>query len=150
VWRRRGRLSDFTSAHEQLRSCLLRRLVVERAGERCEYCRYPQSVSFLTFEVEHSIAEKHGGATEPENLALACPFCNDHKGTDLASLDPENGVLTPLFNPRTQNWSSHFRLEGAQIVPLTAEGRFTVKLLQMNHPDRVSERELLLRSGTAL
>lgn len=128
----------------------LRRLVIERAGERCEYCRYPQSASFLTFEAGHYIAEKHGGATEPENLALACPFCNDHKGTDLASLDPEDGALTPLFNPRAENWSNHFRLEGAQIVPLTAAGRVTVKLLQMNHPDRVAERELLPPTETTL
>jgi 5-methylcytosine-specific restriction endonuclease McrA len=78
----------------------LRRLVIERAGERCEYCHHPQAASFLTFEIEHYIAEKHGGATTADNLALACPFCNDHKGTDIASLDPANGVLTPLFNPR--------------------------------------------------
>jgi 5-methylcytosine-specific restriction endonuclease McrA len=66
----------------------LRRLVIERAGGRCEYCLYPQQASFLTFEVEHIISEKHDGPTESDNLALACPFCNSHKGTDLGALDP--------------------------------------------------------------
>jgi hypothetical protein len=125
----------------------LRRLVVERAGERCEYCRYPQAASFLTFEVEHYIAEKHGGETVAENLALACPYCNDFKGTDLGSLDPEDGRLTPFFNPRADHWEAHFRLEGAEIVPLTPEGRVTVKILQFNHPDRVAERELAIQAG---
>jgi hypothetical protein len=72
--------------------------------------------------MEHIIAEKHGGATEAQNLALACPYCNRAKGTDLGSLDPQTSVLTPFYNPRTQDWQvTHFRLEGASIVPLTAE-----------------------------
>ena len=66
----------------------LRHLVVARAGARCKYCRFPQAASFFTFEIEHIIAEKHGGATVQSNLALACPFCNRFKGTDLGSLDP--------------------------------------------------------------
>lgn len=39
----------------------LRRLVIERAKERCEYCLFPQNAALLTFEIEHIIAEKHGG-----------------------------------------------------------------------------------------
>jgi hypothetical protein len=100
----------------------LRRLVIERSGARCEYCRYPQAASFLTFEVEHYIAEKHGGRTVAENLALAGPFCNDFKGSDLGSLDPESGRLTAFYNPRLDTWDEHFRLDGAEIVPLTPEG----------------------------
>ena len=100
----------------------LRQVVRERADGRCEYCLYPQAMSFLVFEVEHIIAEKHGGTTTADNLALACPYCNRFKGTDLGSLDPETGQLTPFFNPRTQRWAEHFRLDGARIVPLTPEG----------------------------
>lgn len=122
----------------------LRQQVTERAKASCEYCRFPQSLSFLSFEMEHIIAEKHGGATTAENLALACPYCNRAKGTDLGSLDPETGQLTPFFNPRTQIWTEHFCLDGATITPLTAEGRVTVAILQFNQPDRVQERERLL------
>ena len=120
-------------------------MVRERAGERCEYCLYPQEASFLAFEVEHIIAEKHGGATTENNLALACPYCNRFKGTDLGSLDPESGQLTPLFNPRPQQWTEYFRLDGAWIVPLTPEGRVTVAILQLNHPDRILERQRLIQ-----
>jgi hypothetical protein len=126
---------------------ILRQTVSGRAGRRCEYCLYPEDFSFLIFEIEHVIAEKHGGATTLDNLALACPYCNRYKGTDLGSLDPETGQLTPFFNPRTQRWSDHFRLEGALIVPLTPAGRVTVVILQFNHPDRVQERQRLVHAG---
>lgn len=90
--------------------------------------------------MEHIIAEKHGGQTTADNLALACPYCNRAKGTDLGSLDPETGRLTPFFSPRAQRWEDHFRLEGGVIVPLTPEGRATAAILQFNLPERVRER----------
>ena len=125
----------------------LRQFVQERAGGRCEYCLYPQDVAFLAFEVEHIIAEKHGGATTADNLALACPYCNRFKGSDLGSLDPETGQLTPFFDPRTQRWADHFRLDEARIAPLTPEGRVTVAILRLNHPDRIMERQRLIQAG---
>jgi len=125
----------------------LRQMVHERADGRCEYCLYPQELSFLAFEVEHIIAEKHGGTTTMDNLALACPYCNRFKGTDLGSLDPETGRLVPFFNPRTQQWADHFRLDGARIVPLTPEGRVTAAILQLNHADRILERQRLIQVG---
>jgi hypothetical protein len=123
----------------------LRRLVAERAGDCCEYCLISQDDSFFPFEVDHIISEKHGGETIPENLCLSCPNCNAHKGSDIGSIDRETGRLTPLFNPRQQAWKEHFRLEGALIQPLTPEGRVTITLLMINHPDRVAERQVMLR-----
>lgn len=128
----------------------LRQHVTERAGNRCEYCLYPQDMAFLSFEIEHIVAEKHGGTTTLDNLALACPYCNRHKGSDLGSLDPNTGRLTPFFNPRTQVWDDHFYLDGALIVPLTPEARVTISILQLNHPDRVQERESLILIGEYL
>jgi HNH endonuclease len=97
--------------------------------------------------VDHVVAEKHGGQTEESNLALSCLLCNQHKGTDLTSIDPQTGQIAPLFHPRRDQWLDHFRLVGARIDPLTPAGRVTVRLLQLNHPDRLEERELLLRLG---
>jgi hypothetical protein len=125
----------------------LRQLVIERAGQRCEYCLFPQSVALFTFEMEHIIAEKHGGATIAENLALACPYCNRAKGTDLGSLDPETGQLTLFFNPRTQFWTDHFRLDQTIIMPLTSHGRVTVAILQFNQLQRLNERKGLIKLG---
>ena len=126
----------------------LRQLVLERAEGRCEYCRFPQDAAFLTFEVDHIISEKHGGATAAENLALACVFCNSFKGTDLGSLDPVTEQLTAFFNPRNQAWETHFQVEAdGRLQPLTPEGRVTVAILQMNDPERILERRLLLHVG---
>ncbi len=55
--------------------------------------------------------------------------------------------VTTLFNPRTDDWQAHFRLNGSLIEPLTAQGRVTVFLLRLNDPDRISERDLLLQLG---
>ena len=128
-------------------SSKLRQEVIERAEGRCEYCLFPQDSSFLSFELEHIIAEKHGGESVLENLALACPYCNRYKGTDLGSLDTRSGKLTSFFNPRTQDWREHFQLDGSQIIPLTPEGRVTVTILQVNHPNRIAERERLIKAG---
>lgn len=125
----------------------LRQLVSERAGNRCEYCLFPQNLSLLAYEMEHIIALKHQGTTDETNLALACPHCNRAKGTDLGSIDAFTSQLTPFFNPRTQNWHEHFRLQGALITPLTAEGRVTVMILQLNQPERVLERQRFIALG---
>jgi HNH endonuclease len=128
-------------------SVALRRLVTERAREQCEYCLFPQTASLFAFEMEHIIAEKHDGTTASENLALACPYCNRFKGSDLGSIDRETQQLTPFFHPRLQQWSDHFRLEGGSIVPLTPEGRVTAKILQFNLSERILEREQLIQMG---
>lgn len=121
----------------------LRREIIDRAGTRCEYCLLPAEVGFFPHEIDHMIAEKHGGKTEPENLAYACWRCNRHKGTDLGSFDPETNSFSLLFNPRTQVWTEHFRLEGEHIVGLTNAGRTTVSLLRLNTDERIIERRNL-------
>ena len=117
-----------------------RRLVRDRAGNRCEYCRLPQEYYDLTFHIEHVVATQHRQDDSPENLALACDRCNLHKGTNLTSIDPEGGEIVELFNPRSNRWEDHFDLIGSEIVGSTACGRTTVSLFKMN-----SERRLLLR-----
>ena len=121
----------------------LRRQVIERAKNRCEYCLLPAEVAFFPHEVDHVIAEKHGGTTTIDNLAFACWRCNRHKGSDLTSFDPNTQALSPLFNPRTQVWTEHFAYEAETMVGLTPEGRTTISLLQLNSQERLIERRLL-------
>lgn len=128
-------------------SAELRRRVFQRAQGRCEYCLLPQEIVVHPHEPDHIIPVQHSGETEADNLALACMRCNRHKGLNIGSYDPLGGGLVALFNPRTQRWQEHFALEGAQIMPLTAEGRVTVKILQLNEAHRVAEREALLKIG---
>lgn len=71
----------------------MRQQVRRRAGNRCEYCFPSEEDAFFAHEVDHVIAEKHGGVTTPDNWALACFDCNRFKGSDIASLDPGSGSL---------------------------------------------------------
>jgi hypothetical protein len=118
-----------------------RRLVEARAAGQCEYCRSRQEDEpFFRFQVEHDVARQHGGQDVPENLALACPHCNLHKGPNLTGLDPFDGALTRLFNPRTQRWDDHFAVRGPLVIGQTAVGRATVRVLNMNDRVRVELR----------
>jgi hypothetical protein len=125
----------------------LRREIHQRAAGRCEYCRIHEDDCYMPHEVDHIYAEKHGGSTTEHNLCLCCVICNRHKGSDLASLDPLTGEITPLFHPRRDRWADHFRIDGAMIEPLTPQGRVTVRLLQMNSRERIIERQLLIVLG---
>src|SRR5688572_21448400 len=118
----------------------LRRQVVERAQNRCEYCLIHQDDAVAAHQIDHVLAEKHGGLTTLENLAVSCMVCNLRKASDLSSVDPATGAIVTLFNPRTQIWSEHFRIEGLRIVGFTPEGRTTVQFLQLNSYERTSER----------
>ena len=118
-----------------------RRLVRERARGRCEYCRMAEAWEpYFSYHVEHIMALQHGGSDAVGNLAFACNHCNLIKGPNLTSIDPDSGKVTPLFNPRTDSWDEHFRRNGEHILGLTAIGRTTVFLLQMNAPHRVELR----------
>jgi len=127
----------------------LRRLVCERAGNRCEYCLVHQGQDpFYTFPVDHVIAQQHRGQTSPDNLCLSCYRCNAHKGPNIATIDPRTRKMVPLFNPRRDGWHEHFEWRGAILIGRTAVGRATVELLAINHPDYVLLRELLIEEGS--
>jgi HNH endonuclease len=116
------------------------RRVWRRAGDRCEYCRIPRFAFPLPFQIDHILAEKHGGVTIEGNLALACPHCNRFKGPSIAGLDPDTGELTRLFDPRRDAWADHFQLDGPRLTGRTPVGRATVRVLAMNANDLLSIR----------
>lgn len=124
----------------------LRQAVATRAGGRCEHCHLPQTARLFRFPLDHIVSIKHGDATSSDNLALACLTCNAYKGSDIATLVPETGALTPLYHPRRQHWNSHFVLDRStgEIRGRTPAGRATAALLQMNTWERIEERVRLI------
>jgi hypothetical protein len=108
--------------------------VVHRAGNRCEYCGLSQLGQEAAFHIDHVVPRAAGGPTTADNLALACVSCSLRKWAKQVATDPESGEEAPLFNPRTEAWSEHFRWEGERVVPLTTTGRATVDALAMNRP----------------
>jgi hypothetical protein len=125
----------------------LRRLVVSRSQSCCEYCRVPTAFDESPACVDHIIARKHRGQTSAENLALTCYHDNSFKGDNIAGLDPDSNQLTRLFNPRTDQWAEHSEWNAAELIGLTAIGRTTLYVLNMNDPVRVLLRRLLVAAG---
>jgi hypothetical protein len=125
-----------------------RQLVQRRAGGRCEYCRLPEAADEWTFHVDHIVARVHGGGDEPENLAWSYTQCNLHKAGHFASIDPESRARVDLFNPRQDDWSSHFQIGiDGLIAGQTAAGRATVRLLDMNGTPQLDLRRELIQLG---
>lgn len=122
----------------------LRDFVRQRAHGKCEYCLLHEDDAGLRHQPDHIVAIKHQGATVADNLAYSCAMCNSFKGSDLGSIDVVTGKLVRLFNPRVDVCTEHFQLVGVRIVPLSAEGRVTVTLLQFNRPDILKLRRLLI------
>ena len=109
-------------------------LVARRAGHRCEYCRAPEAIFNMSFEIDHIKPTTKGGANKEVNWALACRACNGHKSNAEKAIDPLTLQRVPLFNPRQQVWKDHFEVEREtfRIKGQTAIGRATVERLRMN------------------
>ena len=121
-----------------------RQLVWERANSLCEYCQLSADCSEFGFELDHVIAEKHGGDSSQENLCLACFYCNSYKGPNISGVDPDSGQIVPLYKPRQQKWSRHFAWIGPLLVGKTRSGRATIGALNINHEFAVALRQSLI------
>ena len=125
----------------------LRRFVAERAERICEYCLIHEQDTYAGCQIDHVISEKHNGLTAADNLAFACALCNRHKGTDVGSIVHATNTFVRLYNPRIDQWSQHFKLDGPRILSLSEIGEVTVKILRFNDDQSVEERQLLLSIG---
>lgn len=128
----------------------LEQKIRKTAQNRCGYCLSPQHLVMARLQIEHIIPLAAGGTNDEQNLWLACPICNGHKADKLNALDPETGELTPLFNPRTQDWFTHFQWseDGIQIIGLTPAGRATVRALHLSDdPDALTVRSFWVMAG---
>jgi hypothetical protein len=110
----------------------LRRLVVQRAQNCCEYCGLAQSGQEAAFHIDHVTPLNANGKTALNNLALACVSCSLRKGAKLSARDPQSGGETSLFNPRRDSWRLHFRWNGTRIIGISPTGRARVAALKLN------------------
>ena len=113
----------------------LREQIAVDANYQCGYCHTPQSFTAMPMHIDHIIPIAAGGSSERQNLWLACPLCNSHKGVQTEASDPETDTLVALFNPRQQNWEHHFRwsADGTNIIGISSIGRATVLALKLNN-----------------
>ena len=119
----------------------LRRVVLERAGNRCEYCQLSQAGQEATFHIDQVVPVAAGGPTIESNLALACVSCSLREGSALTAENPETGQRVPIFNPRVQRWAEYFRWQGSRLIGITPTGRATVTALSLNRSAMLAIRD---------
>jgi hypothetical protein len=119
-----------------------RERVERRAGRRCEYCRAPQRVTGVRYHLDHIVPESLGGTDDIDNLALACPMCNNDKSAHVLGADDRGLDDGRLFNPRRENWDTHFVFDAVtlQVRGRTAEGQGTVNRLRINDAIQIEAR----------
>jgi len=91
----------------------------------------------------------------PEALARAvrlrahgqCQYCLMHESLQGATFHVEHAIprskgASPRFHPLQQRWSEHFRFNAHEMEGLTAIGRATVVLLDLNHLRRQRIRQV--------
>ncbi len=127
----------------------VRKLVIERAHGRCEYCQSWMRNAIHPFNIDHIVPEKEGGDDDPENLALSCGGDNNNKGDRTTASDPVTKEMVPLFNPRKDKWARHFAWseDFLSLIGLTPTGRATVELLKLNREGLRNMRRLTISSG---
>lgn len=123
-----------------------RELVIRRAEGRCEYCGCSQSHCPDSLSVEHVIPKHLGGGHDDSNLALAYQGCNGRKYTAIEANDPATGIPAPLFNPRMEDWETHFcwNEDRTLVWGKTPTGRATLERLALNREGVVNLRRLLV------
>lgn len=124
-------------------------LVAKRAGGTCEYCRSQARFAMQSFSVEHIVPRERGGGDHPENLALSCQGCNNHKYTRTEARDPVTGLLVPLFHPRRERWREHFvwSSDFTRVLGSTPTGRASVEALRLNREGLINLRRVLYAMG---
>lgn len=124
----------------------LRRDVLERASYCCEYCRCCERITSQALHIDH--IDPDGGDTL-DNLCAACASCNLSKLKATKAQDPQTGEFVLLFNPRVQQWESHFQWQagGVYIRGLTPEGRATIARLRLNPQRMVRARRAWVDTG---
>ncbi|HJQ25033.1 MAG TPA: HNH endonuclease [Blastocatellia bacterium] len=127
----------------------LRRLVRDRASDCCEYCRCQARYASDSFSIDHVTPRSQQGETMPDNLALSCFGCNQHKASRTNAVDPLTDQVVPLFHPRQQRWEDHFgwSVGFTKMLGLTPTGRATIVALQLNRLGLVNLRRVLYAIG---
>jgi|SRR5581483_7245211 len=127
----------------------LRRLVTDRAGDCCEYCRCQAKYASDSFSLDHIKPRDQQGESTTDNLALSCFGCNQHKAKRTYAVDPVTNQVVPLFHPRRQHWEEHFAWSAdfTLVLGLTPTGRATVVALQLNRAGLVNLRRVLYAMG---
>ena len=127
----------------------LREQLLTADDRRCAYCHTTEANTGQPMTIDHIVSQARGGQTTFDNLCFACRRCNEFKGDAIAGRDPLTDEAAPLFHPRVHRWSDHFAWDaaGTHLVGLTAIGRVTAVVLNMNNAVIVDARRRWASAG---
>lgn len=120
--------------------------VKKRANGYCEYCFSKEEFCPDSFSMEHIIPLAKNGEHSLDNLANSCQGCNNLKYTSTEFLDKVTGEYFSLYNPRKHIWAEHFQWSEnyLHLIGISAIGRVTIELLQLNRKGVVNLRRALI------
>lgn len=127
----------------------IQREIIRLANGHCEYCLYPEDYASDFFHFDHILPVTEGGTSELLNIARCCGRCNTIKSQKTHYFDPFTGQVSPLFNPRKNLWTAHFKWSDDDLLICgeTPIGRATVEFLQLNRQSVVNLRQVLKDIG---
>jgi len=130
-------------------SNLLRAKIRRNFFDACAYCRSPENLMGVIFEIDHIIPLVEGGETHEKNLCLCCPTCNRYKAAHISAIDPLTEKLSSLFHPVDDEWEKHFYWDVKNTIlrGKTIEGRATISILKINRPIMIELRSYWVELG---
>ena len=132
----------------------VRKQLLEDQHNKCAYCesRIPKEHN----DVEHYRPKSmyYWLGHDWNNLLYSCPLCNrSYKNDDFPLVNEANRVTTPgsiaieeplIVNPAAEDPLQHIRFNRYMIVDITAQGKETIKMFQLNNrAELVNDRKEL-------
>lgn len=127
----------------------LREYMYDKQNKLCAFCRIHVSLACVPMHREHIVYKNEHPQWMflPENLCVACPTCNEFKGTTEVLEDPQT-VSYPnestgfkIIHPLYDKYSDHIELVGDVLYKGKSDkGIFTINTCHLYRVDLAEER----------
>lgn len=118
----------------------------EEFERKCVYCRMPDTMpGKRTFGADHYRPKKHFPqlVATYTNLFYCCSACNSRKGSYWPS-NPQALAARFIPNPCDHEMFRHLRFKRSMVETKSLAGEFTEEHLDLNDPEAVAYRNLIL------
>ena len=127
----------------------LRNDMYKKQNKLCAFCRIHVPLACVPMHREHIVYKnKHPQWTFlPENFCVACPSCNEYKGTTEVLVDPQTSTYPnvgdgfKIIHPLYDRYSDHIELLGGVLYRgKTDKGVFTIEKCHLHRVELAEER----------
>lgn len=127
----------------------LRKDMYNKQNKLCAFCRIHVPLACVPMHIEHIVyKDKHPQwMFLPENLCVACPSCNEYKGTTEVLTNsrvkkyPKTSNGFKIIHPLYDNYSDHIELLGDILYKgKTKKGIFTIETCHLYRVELAEER----------